>query len=726
MLKSVTTSNSSNYKSKGKVVILISIFITAIGIFFLLSGYLKAKHPISYIPEIRAKDFILPFSDKRKIHLSNQWYTLEVDGSGGVVVRATNGETIMSNMIYYSDYQGNGDSFGLTDVKVELKSDSTISILGEVSGGVTVNVLITVNKFNPQMDVIVYTFYNSDVIVNREALVAKFEVPISEVYLKNRKIDLKHFDREYWLQKQGIRFGSGSQSSLIYHTPDISSLQLKSNKGLVIINLEYYLDHPLINIPYQQDGGGKWVDQSAAFYTAGTSRSDHFSIYFGRLPEVVPRLMLVPQGYLAGYVFTEHADAGNLRTHRAAYFGSENISDPAKATGGFVGHNIPVTKSVFYDDLDGGLSENPAVNLEEREYLQFLDDLYATGLYDLCLHTPEDTSSNREYLAEAIKFMKERYDARTWIDHGMFPGNNNRETFVGDGLSPGSAFYVADLWEKYDTRYFWSPAVEAIRFSIRAVPLTKELRNLRLQSFSAELWRRYWFLRKYHGEKMFPSFVGIMKGSFPIYELNSLQPFKGNSFPTPLYWQNVSRTRQFYSWTTELVYTGISSDMAEDHLKNEKRQLDLLEANWGVFINHGYYVRNRSDDNILYQKNGELVISPYFDEILAYLDSLRDGGDMLLTTVKDLLDYWTLIENITFEYEPDGIVNIYNNNAQPVIGLSLALRTDLKAIFIDGKSPSSKQSGEDAIIWFDIPANSKATLHIKGTNNMSQFQDDID
>ena len=713
MLKSSKNSYSSTYRSRYKVALLISIFITTIGIIFLLSGYFKAKHLISYIPEIKAKDFILPFSDKSKIHLSNQWYTLEVDGSGGVIVKATNGETIMSNMIFYSDYQGNGDSFGLADVKVELKSDSTISILGEGSGGVTVNVLLTVNKINPKMDVIVYTVYNSNVIVNREAFIAKFEIPISEVYLKNRKIDHKHFDREYWLQKQGIRFGSGSQSSLIYHTPDISSLQLKSNKELVIINLEYFLDHPLINIPYQQDGGGKWVDQSAAFYTAGTGRSNHFSIYFGRLPEVAPRLMLVPQGYLAGYVFTEHADAGNTRTHRAAYFGSENISDPVNATGGFVGHKIPVTKSVFYDDFDGGLSENSTDNPEGREYLEFLDNLYATGLYDLCLHTPEDTSSNRDYLAEAIKFMKERYDARTWIDHGMFPGNNNRETFVGDGLSPGSEFYVADLWEKYDTRYFWSSAVEAIRFSIPAVPLTEELRSLRLQSFSAELWRRYWFLRKYNGEKMLPSFFGIMKGSFPIYELNSLQPFKGNSFPTPLYWQNVTRTRQFYSWATEFVYAGISPVMAEDQLKNERRQLDLLEANWGVFINHGYYVRNRSDDNILCKKNGELVINPYFDEILASLDSLRDSGAILLTTVKDLLNYWTLIENITFEYEPDGIVEIYNNNAQPIKGLSLALRTDLKTIFIDGKSPSSKQVGEDAIIWFDISANSNVTLQIK-------------
>ena len=718
--KTLKIRRTSIYRSWRRIVILIFFVITALLIFFFLSGYIKVKYPKSFIPEVKAKDLMPASSDKKEILLKNKWYTLEVDGSGVVTVKSTSGETIMASLIYYSNYEGSGESFGLDDVKVELNSDSTISIQGVGAGDVIVNVLLMFSKNNPKMDVIVNTSYNSNIIVRREALIAKFDVPISEVYLKNRKIDVKPFEREYWLQQQGIRLGRGSQSSLIYNTPDISSLQLNSKKKVVIVNLEYYLDHPLIYIPYQEDGGGKWVDRSAAYFTKGAKKSDHFSIYFGYIPTVTPRLMLVPNGYLAGYVFTEHADAGNIRTQRAAYFGSENISDPAKATGGFVGHEIPVTKSVFYHDLDGGLSESSADDSEESQYFEFLDDLYATGLYDLCLHTPEDTSSNREYLAEAIKFMKERYDAKTWIDHGMFPGNNNRETFVCDGFCPGSEFYAADLWEKYDTRYFWSSAVEKIRFSIPEVSLTKELRYLRLQNLSAELWRRYWFLREYQGEKRLTAFVDILKGYFTTFELNSLQPFKGNSFPTPLYWQNVTRTGQFYSWTTEFVYTGISPDMAEEKLKNEKRQLDKLESNWGVFMNHGYYVRNRKDDDILCKKNEELVINPYFDEILTYLDSLRDGGDMLLTTVKDLLNYWTLIENITFEYEPDGIVNIYNNNAQPVKGLSLALRIDVKAIRIDGKSPSSKQAGEDAIIWFDMPANSMATLQIKETNNLLQ------
>ncbi len=698
--------------------ILLILLISLISI--VIYGYFDAKYPTSYLPQINSGNLKRFTPGEGKINFTNDWYILEVDASGAISVKSTGGETIMSGLTYYSDYKESGESYGLKNVTVGLNNDSIIVIQGSGANGVLTNILLKVSRSNPRIDVSIFTEYKYNTTVQREALILKYNVPVSEVYLKNRKVDLKPFEREYWLQKQGVRFGSERESSLIYNTPEISSIQLNTNKKLAIINLEYYLDHPLIYIPFQADGGRKWVDHSAAFYIPGSTRTDSFSFYFGYLPKVTPRLMLVPKGYLAGYVFTEHADGGNIRTHRASYFGSENISDPAKATGGFVGHEIPVTKSVFYDDFDGGLSVSPVNDLEEQQYLQFLDDLYATGFYDLCLHTPENTNSNRAYLAEAIKFMKERYDAKTWIDHGMFLGNNNRETFVCDGLDTCSEFYTADLWGKYDTRYFWSSAVEEIRFSKPDVSLNRELRNFRLQNLSAELWRRYWFIRANQAGKLSDAFAAILKGNFLPFELNSLQPFKGNFYPTPLYWQNITSTKQFYSWTTEFVYFGIPVEKAENQVKNEERQLDLLKENWGVFFNHGYYVRNPGSNNILCKKNGELVINPYFDQVLSYMDQMRDMGDLYLTTVRDLLDYWVMAENISFEYKPDGVINILNENEQPVKGLSLALKTDAKAVRINCEIPSCRQVGEDAIIWFDIPAKGKVSLQINDTDDLKR------
>jgi len=683
--------------------------LAGVTLILILYIFFSSKTTISSLGKIKTENFPPYTYNVKKIQLENPWYVLEVDSYGGVTVRTIKGETIMSSLMYYSIYDGVVDNWGLNNVTVCLSNDSTVSIQGKTKMDVSISMLLTVHKSKPNLDAIIKTHYNSSTIVRQEALIAKFDVPVSEIYLKNRQTDYKPFDQEYWLNREGVRFGRGLKSSLIYHTTKISSLQLDSRSNLLIINLEYFLDHPLIYIPYQKDGAGKWTDYSTATYSAGDSRDDYFTIYFGCLPKATPRIMLVPHGYLAGYVFTEHADGSDIRKHRAAYFGSENIQNSENAIGGFFGHKIPVTKSVFYADTTGSPSGNSIRDDPDKpQFLDFLDQLYATGIYDICLHTPEPYTSNRETLTEAIKFMKENFDATTWIDHGMFPGNNNRETLVCNGLDSGSVLFAADLWEKYGTSYFWNPAVEALRTTVSP---KEEIRKLRLKNLSVELWRRYRYLREYQGENFFTSLAELLVGYFPTYELNSLQSLKDNSCPTPLYWKNITRTRHFYSWTTEFDYHGISPEMAGDKINKEKRHMDLLIANWGIFINHGYYVRSRYDDHFLSENNGVIVINPHFDEILSYMALLRDEGDLYITTIKDLLHYWILTENISFDYLPEGDINICNNNNELIKGLSLAINaSDIK---INSETPKFRRVGEDIIIWFDIPANGHVNLQIK-------------
>jgi hypothetical protein len=691
------------------LLISVTIFITVI-----VSGYIYSENFSSYLPEIKPKELKSKYSFPEVIVLKNQWYILEVSKKGDVKVKTPEGETILSSLTYYSLYQGYGDNLGLTYGSAKLTTDSTILISGYGSSFTSVNILLTVRRNTSKMDVNVKTQYNSSLTVDREALIAKFEVPVSEVYLKNREVDIKRLKQEYWLDKQGVRFGSGKNSSLIYHTPGISSLQLQADNKLVFINLDYSLDHPLINVPFQADGGGKWIDHSGSTYISGMTRSDHFSIYIGYIPQITPRFMLVPSGFVSGYVFTEHADGGNIRTHRAAYFGSEYISDPLNATGGFAGHEILVTKSVFYEDFDEGFSSSSkSYKPEERQILEFLDKIYEVGNYDLCLHTPDYDNSNRMELSEAIEFMDKRYDARTWIDHGMFPGNNNRETFVCDGLDPSSEFYAADLWKQYSTDYFWSPAVEVIRFSVPVSSLKEDLLELRLKSFFEEFWNRYRYLRKYKGEGSLDVFAEIYHLYTPKLELNSQRPNMGSAFPTPLYWQNITSTEKFYSWPTEFDYNGISRCFDEANLEIELRHLDILKSDRGFFFNHGYYVRNGIHDDILIENNGELLINPYFDAMLTYMDQLRDEGSLYITTVEDIMNYWLLIENITLDYKPDGSIHIINNNGRPVQGLSMALHTDVKSVNILGVNHSSRQVDEDAIVWFDLPAKGRATIQVK-------------
>jgi hypothetical protein len=690
-------------------VLVVAIFF-ALGLFisyFVIIGYLSAKHHSSYIPEISMGPGFKSSETLGTMELSNQWYKLKATNSGNIRVENMKGEEILTNFTYFYEYENGQNGNHLKNVSVNILNDSVMAIKGFVYDDVIMSILLTVCGNRPKMNVTVKTSYLSDRTVIREALIAEFKSPVSEVYLKNCDIDIKSLSGEYWVDKQGVRFGKGSTSALIYHTPGVSSIQLNSRRNLLFVNLDYSLDHPFIKFPFQADGAGKWFDISASHYKAGDERINTFALHFGSVPEVLPRLMLVPGGYLAGYIFTEHADGGNLRTHRAAYFGSENIKNFKDAIGGFSGHQIPVTKSVFFDEFDDGLGIDSC--LKEGEYLNFLDQLHTLG-NDLCLHTPEDGNSTRNTMREAIMLMNKRYDSRSWIDHGMFHGNNNREALSADGLDSASQYYAGDLWKEFNIRYFWSPAVEALRFINTRPSLDQSLLALKFQTLFTEFWRRYNFLRLYTGRNAFEAFGRILHGYFPMLELNSQRPFMGHSFPTPLYWQNPTYSGQFYSWPTEFDYNGVTRHLDSTNVGIELRHLDLLIEKRGVFFNHGYYVRNHEHDEILTLHEGELIINPYFDSVLAYMDQKSDEGGLLLTTVRDLLDYRLQVENIVLDYKPDGTIDVLNNNHQEVKGLSLAVRCNPESVILKGAEYHYKQVHEDTIIWFNLPAETSVNL----------------
>jgi hypothetical protein len=108
--------------------------------------------------------------------------------------------------------------------------------------------------------------------------------------------------------------------------------------------------------------------------------------------------------------------------------------------------------------------------------------------------------------------------------------------------------------------------------------------------------------------------------------------------------------------------------------------------------------------------DGRLVINPLFDKMLSYLDSQRDKGDLFLTTVKDLLNYWLLLENVRFEYNINGTIDMFNDNNQEIKGLSIAISSSSGRILLDGNEPMSRTINGDLIFWLDIPANSRRTI----------------
>jgi putative lipase involved disintegration of autophagic bodies len=147
--------------------------------------------------------------------------------------------------------------------------------------------------------------------------------------------------------------------------------------------------------------------------------------------------------------------------------------------------------------------------------------------------------------------------------------------------------------------------------------------------------------------------------------------------------------------------------LSDKTVSYENKQLNKLIKDWGVFINHGYFVRNLNVD-VTTEIDGKLVINPYFDKILADMASMRDDGNLYISTVKDLMNYWILTENVSFDFLPDGSVNVYNNNDKAISGLSMVVRSS--EIRVGGKSPKQKKVNDDIIFWFDIPSRSHVTL----------------
>jgi hypothetical protein len=692
-------------RSKAKIILWILVLLVLILTIFISAGIRSAQKTISYLPD-NASIIIDPISgDSQPVEIKNRWCKLLVDHKGKISVKTPDEKMIISALTYYAEFEGQKNSWGLQNVAVTLINDSSVEIKGTGPNNVNVTFVLTNHSYLPKLDISVTSHYRTNTLIRREALVASFSEPVTQVYQKNRKIDKENFESEYWLQKEGVRFGTGERSAIVYHTPLVSSLQLIPEKKLLFINLDFSLDHPFVHIPYQQDEGKRWTNLSESSYATGSERNNSFSISIGPVPKAIPRLMLVPNGYKAGYVFTEHADGGNIMKNRAAYFGSEDITNADEARRGFVGHKIPVTKSVFYT----GPETSPGASIYEghkiSSLLYFLDQLHSTGLYDLCLHTPENSTSNRLNLEKSMKFMKERYNTVSWIDHGFYGGKTNREASVCDGLDSTAAVYAADIWEKYDTKYFWSPSVEMIKNS-NWVSVSDNFKKLRFYKAYVIFLQQYLSPKELKQLSIFQIAKELKKRRSYEFELNTLNHNLGNAFPTPLYWQHPTRTRQLYSWATSF-----EKFYGQTTVKNETQQLLNLISNQGVFFNHGYFVRNRDkSDGILTTVNGKLVIDPKFDTILAIMSQMRDKGDLYITTVKDLMDYWISQEKISFEYLPDGTIMIINNNDHPIKGLSLEI--EAKKLLIDGKEPSMKRSGDDTIFWFDIEPHQTLRLQI--------------
>ena len=509
---------------------------------------------------------------------------------------------------------------------------------------------------------------------NIKLLRLAFVLPLPEgkltVYRRNQHIDTTDYQQSYYLDREGFSIKNDSLRFSIYHNTGISSLQLNLKNRTACFNIDYWRDHPLLHYPMRTDTTDCFIDISYRDIKAGETLKGRITIY-NSTPEELPRLMPVWDGYQSAFIFTEHADWTDLRTHRAVLFGNENITKPEDAVGGFCYFNIPVTKSVFYwnpdnvtnEKISGGRFTELCASIKtDKEFYKLLKTLKKEG-FEICLHSPEIYTTIPSEFPKAMRFMKRQFNTVSWIDHGYNNGpDKNREDLVCDGLLPDSPQYAAELWKKNGVRYLWNAYYEENR------------------------------MEQYNFDSHF------------------VQPFDGygDALPNRQITTLPNGDKDFLLWSTPSTL-----EVNEEHewyYYFDSIRLQRLVDQHNVFITHVYPAWSDPHRAFWqYNENGTAVAMPGFNFALSQLAHFRDEKKILPTTIEQYLSYYEKLNSIEYTIINNNTIQLTNPN-EAIKGLTLLCT---KPIVVEGKPIDFRKVDEGYLVWFDLGKNETVTIRYR-------------
>ena len=515
---------------------------------------------------------------------------------------------------------------------------------------------------------------NSTFLEDLQLLRLAFILPFPEgqlsVYRRNQHIDTTHFQNSYYLDREGFSITNDSLSLCTYHNMGISSLQLDTDNRYACFNIDYWRDHPLLHYPMRADTSDYFEDISYRNVKAGEVLTGYIDFY-NSVPDELPRLMPVWDGYQSAFIFTEHADWTDIRTHRAVLFGNENITKPEDAVGGFCYFNIPVTKSVFYwnpdnvtnEQISKGKFPGPVATIKtDKEFYKLLKSLKKEG-FEICLHSPEVYTTIPSEFPKAMRFMKRQFDTKSWIDHGYNNGpDKNREDMVCDGLLPHSPQYAAELWKKNGVRYLWNAYYE----------------ENRMESHNFD-------------------------GHF-------VQPFDGfgDALPNRQITTLPNGDKDFLLWSTPSTLE-VNEDREWYYYFDSIRLQHLVDQH-NVFITHVYPAWSDPHRAFWqYNENGTAVAMPGFNFALSQLAHFRDEKKILPTTIEQYLSYYEKLNNIEYLICNNKTIQL-TNPGEAIKGLTLLCT---KPIVVEGKAIDFRKVDEGYLVWFDLGNNETVTIRYR-------------
>lgn len=620
----------------------------------------------SYIPDIKT-DSVSSSIDKASYLFSNTFYSIYYDDEKeSISVYGKNMEPIINNLrwvLEIDDVNKQNIIRSLKHKNTTINKGKTILTFKGKNSFVKLKLKLICDNFSSRIDFETHQRFKKSTTLSRSALVIDAAQQASKIYKFNRHVQSDFIGDEYWLDKEGLKIGENENSFLIYHCPQVSSVQYNKLNSQIFINLDWEKDHPFFRFPLMPDSNDYKLEQSQSSYSFWGKTKNKFSAYAGRKNENIARFMKNPNGYEATYIWTEHADYTDIRTNRATYFGSEEITNSDSAIGGFVKYNIPVTKSVFYDNPDsidntkeshGLINDFESTIKTDAAFSNFLLDIHNKGS-EICLHTPEQFTTTSKRLEEALSYMQKQFGSPSWIDHGNNNGlQNNREDLICDGTLKSSPYYSMDLWEKYGVKY----------------------------------------LHNSYYEEYF-TFFNMDFG----YSIEKPYSGWGNNFPNPDYWQHNTKTDNIYHWQTPNVLF-VENEVLWNFYFNETNVNDFI-SNWSVKINHCYPAWvNPKKGFWKFNSDSIIVAQPGFNATLELMANYKDKGKLNVSTIKDFLDYRIATELVEYNILTDGRIQIVNNSGYDIKGISFATRANF--VLVDRLKPYQKQSGDNIIFWFDI------------------------
>ena len=514
------------------------------------------------------------------------------------------------------------------------------------------------------------TTFKEDIKLLRLAFVLPIPDGELTVYRRNQHIDTTNLQCSYYLDREGFAIKNDSISFSTYHNLGISSLQLNTKDRTACFNIDYWRDHPLLHYPLKSDTSDVFENISCRMIKKGDVLKGKI-ILFNHAMDDLPRLMPVWDGYQSAFIFTEHADWTDLRTHRAVLFGNENITKPEDAVGGFCYFNIPVTKSVFYWNPDNVTNEKTSNGLfkglvasikTDKEFYKLLKTIKKQG-FEICLHSPEVYTTIPSEFPKAMRFMRRQFDTKSWIDHGYNNGpDKNREDLVCDGLLPDSPQYAAELWKKNGVRYLWNAYYE----------------ENRMESHNFD-------------------------GHF-------VQPFDGfgDALPNRQITTLPNGDKDFLLWSTPSTLE-VNEDR-EWYYYFDSTRLQRLVDQHNVFITHVYPAwSNPYRAFWQYNENGTAVAMPGFNFALSQLAHFRDEKKILPTTIEQYLSYYEKLNSVEYLIIDHKTIQLTNPN-EAIKGLTLLCT---KPIVVEGKVMDFRKVDEGYLVWFDLDKNETVTIRYR-------------